>query len=251
MIATDFISGTSPDALWLWARFFGRGVIIGLSIAAPVGPIGLLCIKRSLAQGRVQGSVSGLGAATADAIYAALGGFALSAAAPLLHEATWPSRRRVSFLPGMARLLRSLAYQTGAAIAACRARLIWVSAGVDSGQSADHRFICRGIRRARSAFHAEPHANGLPCRGSVLRLCSVVAHTQLHRGPYASCPQSRRTARDQSGVRSDAHGLWRVCTQHRAWRGLLKGVGYRAEGLLWPTRSIPLVVSCSEDWRLV
>lgn len=55
---------------------FVKGLVIGFSIAAPVGPIGLLCIRRSLANGRVAGFVSGLGAATADALYgmiAALG----------------------------------------------------------------------------------------------------------------------------------------------------------------------------------
>ena len=49
--------------------FFTRGLAIGFSIAAPVGPIGLLCIRRTLADGRLVGFVSGLGAATADAIY--------------------------------------------------------------------------------------------------------------------------------------------------------------------------------------
>ena len=48
---------------------FVRGLIIGFSIAAPVGPIGVLCIRRTLAQGRVAGLVSGLGAASADAVY--------------------------------------------------------------------------------------------------------------------------------------------------------------------------------------
>jgi threonine/homoserine/homoserine lactone efflux protein len=45
-----------------------KGLLIGFSIAAPVGPIGVLCIRRTLADGRVAGLVSGLGAATADAI---------------------------------------------------------------------------------------------------------------------------------------------------------------------------------------
>lgn len=53
-----------------------KGFILGFSIAAPVGPIGLLCIQRTLARGRMHGFVSGLGAATADMLYgmvAALG----------------------------------------------------------------------------------------------------------------------------------------------------------------------------------
>lgn len=54
-----------------------KGVLIGLSIAAPVGPIGLLCIQRTLLRGQAAGLVSGLGAASADAIYGALAGFGL------------------------------------------------------------------------------------------------------------------------------------------------------------------------------
>jgi len=55
-----------------------RGFIIGLSIAAPVGPIGLLCIQRTLSHGRISGFVSGIGAATADAIYGVIAGFGLT-----------------------------------------------------------------------------------------------------------------------------------------------------------------------------
>jgi threonine/homoserine/homoserine lactone efflux protein len=55
-----------------------KGLLIGLSIAAPVGPIGVLCIRRTLAQGRIVGFVSGLGAATADGIYGLIAGFGLT-----------------------------------------------------------------------------------------------------------------------------------------------------------------------------
>ena len=58
--------------------FLLRGFIIGFSIAAPVGPIGVLCIRRTLAEGRIYGLVSGLGAATADAIYGCVAGFGLT-----------------------------------------------------------------------------------------------------------------------------------------------------------------------------
>jgi threonine/homoserine/homoserine lactone efflux protein len=57
---------------------FLRGLIIGLSIAAPVGPIGVLCIRRTLSDGRAMGFASGLGAATADAVYGAVAAFGLS-----------------------------------------------------------------------------------------------------------------------------------------------------------------------------
>ena len=58
--------------------FFLRGLVLGLSIAAPVGPIGILCIRRTLASGRLAGFASGLGAATADALYGCLTAFGLA-----------------------------------------------------------------------------------------------------------------------------------------------------------------------------
>jgi threonine/homoserine/homoserine lactone efflux protein len=64
--------------------FLLRGVIIGFSIAAPVGPIGVLCIRRSLNYGFRTGFYTGLGAATADAIYGAVSAFGLTAISMLL-----------------------------------------------------------------------------------------------------------------------------------------------------------------------
>jgi len=58
--------------------FLIKGLIIGFSIAAPIGSIGVLCIRRTLADGRMSGLVSGLGAATADAIYGCIAGFGLT-----------------------------------------------------------------------------------------------------------------------------------------------------------------------------
>ena len=70
--------------------FFLRGLLIGFSIAAPVGPIGVLCIRRTLAEGRSAGLVSGLGAATADAFYGSLAGFGLTLVADfLVSQQTW------------------------------------------------------------------------------------------------------------------------------------------------------------------
>lgn len=63
---------------------FFRGMLIGLAIAAPVGPIGVLCIRRTLAYGRASGFASGLGAATADAVYGSIAAFGLTIAASIL-----------------------------------------------------------------------------------------------------------------------------------------------------------------------
>ena len=58
--------------------FLLKGLLIGLSIAAPVGPIGVLCIQRTLDRGRIHGFVTGLGAATADGFYGFIAGFGLT-----------------------------------------------------------------------------------------------------------------------------------------------------------------------------
>ena len=61
-----------------------RGFVLGFTIAAAVGPISLLVIRRTLAEGRVVGLVSGLGVATADATYGAVAAFGLTAVTDLL-----------------------------------------------------------------------------------------------------------------------------------------------------------------------
>ncbi|MCP5098054.1 MAG: LysE family transporter [Chloroflexi bacterium] len=67
-----------------------RGILIGFAIAAPVGPIGLLCIQRTLAYGRRVGFVSGLGAASADAIYGMIAGLGLTAVSGfLVQQQSW------------------------------------------------------------------------------------------------------------------------------------------------------------------
>ncbi len=61
-----------------------KGLIIGVSIAMPVGPIGLLCMRNVLKSGIAAGIVTGLGAASADTIYGALAGFGINAISSLL-----------------------------------------------------------------------------------------------------------------------------------------------------------------------
>ncbi len=63
---------------------FIQSFIIGLAIAAPVGPIGVLCIQRTLAHGTWHGFISGMGAATADALYGCVIAFGLSVLSDLL-----------------------------------------------------------------------------------------------------------------------------------------------------------------------
>jgi threonine/homoserine/homoserine lactone efflux protein len=61
-----------------------RGVILGFTIAAAVGPISLLVIRRTIAEGRMVGLASGMGVATADATYGAIAAFGLGAITDIL-----------------------------------------------------------------------------------------------------------------------------------------------------------------------
>ncbi len=67
-----------------------RGAVAGLAISAPVGPVNVLCIRRTLAKGRMAGVISGLGAATADTLFGAIAGYSISfIIALLLREEFW------------------------------------------------------------------------------------------------------------------------------------------------------------------
>ena len=67
-----------------------KGLVIGFSIAAPVGPIGVLCMQRSLERGRVVGLATGMGAAAADAVYGCVAAFGLAAfSAALMSGGNW------------------------------------------------------------------------------------------------------------------------------------------------------------------
>jgi threonine/homoserine/homoserine lactone efflux protein len=84
-ISYDFTLRIIMDAL-----LFFRGLVIGFCIAAPVGPIGVLCIRRTLVQGQWVGLLTGLGAATADAMYGAIAGFGLTfISTVLVDQAGW------------------------------------------------------------------------------------------------------------------------------------------------------------------
>lgn len=64
--------------------FLWKGVVVGLIIAVPAGPVGVLCIRRTIFHGRRAGFVSGMGAATADAIFGIIAGFGLTFVSDLL-----------------------------------------------------------------------------------------------------------------------------------------------------------------------
>ncbi|NIK68011.1 MULTISPECIES: LysE family transporter [unclassified Paenibacillus] len=82
------------------------GVLVGLSIAAPVGPIGVLCMKRTINQGRWYGVLSGLGAASADAVYGLIAAVGFTALTNVLVD----QRIWIQFIGGL--FLCYLGYQS-------------------------------------------------------------------------------------------------------------------------------------------
>jgi len=75
-----------------WIIIFLKGLVAGLFIAAPVGPVALLCVKRAMYYGAAGGLAAGLGAAVADAFFGALAGFGVAAVSGFLIEHAEPIR---------------------------------------------------------------------------------------------------------------------------------------------------------------
>lgn len=63
---------------------FPRGIAIGFAIAAPIGPVGILCIRKALADGRLAALVAGLGAALADTLFGGVAAFGIGAVMQLI-----------------------------------------------------------------------------------------------------------------------------------------------------------------------
>jgi threonine/homoserine/homoserine lactone efflux protein len=63
-----------------------KGMLVGMIIAIPVGPVGVLCIRRTILHGRLAGFVSGMGAATADAMFGIIAGFGLTVVSDWLFD---------------------------------------------------------------------------------------------------------------------------------------------------------------------
>ncbi|NPA68689.1 MAG: LysE family transporter [Chlorobi bacterium] len=66
--------------------FIIKGILIGIFVSAPLGPIGVLCIQRTLNKGFKSGLVSGMGAAFADIVYAVIAGFGITYISDFLTE---------------------------------------------------------------------------------------------------------------------------------------------------------------------
>ncbi len=72
--------------------FFLKGLAVGFVIAAPVGPVGMMCIHRTITDGKIFGFVTGLGAAIADTLYGCIAAFGLGFLAAELINYQMPLR---------------------------------------------------------------------------------------------------------------------------------------------------------------
>jgi threonine/homoserine/homoserine lactone efflux protein len=70
----------------------GAGLVIGLIVAAPIGPVNLICLRRTLAYGTLNGFFSGMGAALGDGLFACVTGFGLTAISQLIEGYATPLR---------------------------------------------------------------------------------------------------------------------------------------------------------------
>lgn len=72
------VRGARAEARIMLLLTFTKGIAVGLILAVPVGPAGMLCVRRTVVEGAIFGLVSGLGAACADASFGAIAGFGLT-----------------------------------------------------------------------------------------------------------------------------------------------------------------------------
>jgi len=69
---------------------FLKGIIIGFAMAVPIGPIGIMCIRKTLTEGRLRGMIIGFGAATADFLYGCVAAFGLTViSTTLVNQRIW------------------------------------------------------------------------------------------------------------------------------------------------------------------
>ena len=134
--------------------FFLKSLFIGFVIAAPVGPIGVLCARRTLLHGRRAGFFSGMGASTADAIYGFIAAFGLTFISDFLMEhqalapAGWRGHPGVPGRQGLCHPFGKEGRTSPVSTALCGDVLFHLFP--DPYQSYDHIFLCGGLCRLRA-----------------------------------------------------------------------------------------------------
>ena len=201
------------------AAAFAQALWIGLAIAAPVGPIGLLVIQRTLDHGRAVGLATGLGAAVADACYGAIGAFGMAVVMQALQAA------RVPFALFGGAMLLWLAWRSWMAMPAERAAVVAAAPRLGASFAATFLltlsnpatilsfiaiFGAMGARQSGPLLPA-PLVLGVLIGSALwwLLLSAVVARLRLHVGVPA-----RRWVGRASALLLAAFALWQ-------WAGLI------------------------------
>ena len=195
--------------------WLAKGLFLGFAIAAPVGPIGVLCIRRTLAEGWLTGFLTGMGAATADGLYGGVAAFGLTAI-----SGTLVAQQGVIRVVGGALLcylgLRTLLAKPALEAASARrgrglAGRVCLDRWPDADQSRHHRLIRDRLRRAGTRGRIRERGRGARTAdgGRVSRLGVLVAAAQRRSEPVAHPADGRRAALGESGVGHPAAGLRR------------------------------------------
>jgi threonine/homoserine/homoserine lactone efflux protein len=100
-----------------------KGMLLGLAIAAPVGPIGLLSIQNTLKGGFRAGFFTGMGAATADALFAVAALFGLAGLLSLINDSAYLRVLGAGFFVYLA--WKTVQKKAGISAASSRARNVW------------------------------------------------------------------------------------------------------------------------------
>ena len=192
------------------AELFLRGAAFGFVIAAAVGPISLLCIRRTLADGARVGLASGLGVATADAAYGAIAAFGISAISDILVG----ERQVLAIAGGLALVylgVRTALSRPGATAPGDNRRGL-IGAYTSNSRAHPHQPdddpLVRRARRRPRPVRGGRRGGDAPGRGSLLRLGRVVAS-----------PHGRHvTPADARDVPASSAAQRRVGSAHRVLR---------------------------------
>ena len=190
--------------------FFLKGLIIGFAMAIPIGPVGVLCIRKTLAEGHARGMFIGLGAATADSMYASMAAFGLTfiSDAVTSHQ-FWVSLGggSVLFYLGIRTFLskkkKSMALTSNKGLAKSYASAFFSC--ID--QSGDHLCFCRRLCCVWIGEKHQYRLGGNHCLRCVCGIISLVPDIELCRNPLQEKDRFRRTGVGQQVCRNTDHRL--------------------------------------------
>jgi hypothetical protein len=206
-------------------QLFVKGLILGFAIAAPVGPIGVLCIRRSLADGQRAGLATGLGAATADAVYGCAAGFGLAAVSRFLVEQRfWLGLLGGLFLCylGVRTFLTKPAENPSTGGHPRILSAYFFHFFPNDYQSDDHPVVRSGFCRFGPGDVIELFSGSIVSRRCVRGLSPVVDFSQYRSRPSAETGRSVADANDQPGIRFGNCRAWPLLVS-RGVEGLIAG----------------------------